>query len=187
MARCCCLLLYLVLLWAVVLALAVCCCPKRYSVPLKEEAMDLLLNPAVPAHANIRAALATALQGLLRSAEYACDAGVKWNPLKHLSRADVTECSEERLVLMMLPCKNMRHLTGKTVPLVIGASGQLIDAVAEVWNMLAVDPVSPQLAKSTPLFRDPAPNEPLRTSHVRDMVRETWVRCCCCCFVCWLL
>ena len=135
------------------------------------KAMDLLLNPAVPAHANIRAALATALQGLLRSAEYACDAGVKWNPVKHLSRADITECSEERLVLMMLPCKNMRHLTGKTVPLIIGAGGQLIDAVAEVRNMLAVDPVSPQLAKSTPLFRDPASNEPLRTSHVRDMVR----------------
>ena len=135
------------------------------------KAMDLLLNPAVPAHANIRAALATALQGLLRSAEYACDAGVKWNPLKHLSRAEITECSEERLVLMMLPCKNMRHLTGKTVPLIIGAGGQLIDAVAEVRNMLAVDPVSPQLAKSTPLFRDPASNEPLRTSHVRDIVR----------------
>ena len=38
--------------------------------------MDLLLNPAVSAHANIRAALATALQGLLRGAECACDAGV---------------------------------------------------------------------------------------------------------------
>ena len=135
-------------------------------------AMDLLLVPSVPAHANIRAALALALQGLLRSAEYACDAGVKFQPAKHLTRADITECSESRLVVMMLPCKNMRHLTGKTCPLVIGAGGQYVDAVAEVRNMLAVDPVSPSAAGSTPLFRVPETNEPLRTGSVRDLVRS---------------
>jgi len=135
-------------------------------------AMDLLLVPSIPAHANIRAALAVALQGLLRSAEYACDAGVKFQSSKHLTRADITECSESRLVIMMLPCKNMRHLTGKTCPLVIGAGGQYVDAVAEVRNMLAVDPVAPSATESTPMFRVPATNEPLRTASVRDLVRS---------------
>ena len=136
------------------------------------KAMDLTLDPRVPAHANIRAALALALQGLLRSAEYACDAGVKFNPLKHLTRADLHECTEERLVLMMLPCKNMRHLSGKTCPLVIGSGGELIDAVAEVRNMLAVDPVHPDRAASTPLFRVPESNEPLRTNMLHGLIRN---------------
>ena len=134
--------------------------------------MDLLLDRSIPAHANIRAALSLALQGLLRSAEYACDSGVRFNPAKHLTRADLVECSAERLVVMMLPCKNMRHLTGKTCPLVIGAGGEMVDAVAEVRNMLAVDPVSPLAAGTTPLFRDPATNEPLRTHRMRDVVRS---------------
>jgi hypothetical protein len=134
--------------------------------------MDAILDRGIPAHANIRAALALALQGLLRSAEYACDAGVKFNPAKHLTRADIVECSAERLVVMMLPCKNMRHLTGKTCPLVIGSGGEMVDAVAEVRNMMAVDPIGPLAAGSTPLFRDPATNEPLRTAHMRQCVRD---------------
>ena len=135
-------------------------------------AMDLVLDPCVPAHANIRAALAVALQGLLRSAEYACDSGVKFQSSKHLTRGDIAECSADRLVLMMLPCKNMRHLTGKTCPLVIGAGGEYVDAVHEVRNMLAVDPVDRSLASVTPLFRDPVSNEPLRTNHLRDLIRR---------------
>ena len=137
-----------------------------------KRAMDILLDRDNPVHANIRAALSTALQGLLRSAEFACDPGVKFNPLKHLSRADIRECSAERLVLMMLPCKNMRHLSGKTCPLVIGSGGQYVDAVAEVRNMLAVDPVSSEAGVSTPMFRDPATNSPLRTHHLRDLIRD---------------
>lgn len=135
-------------------------------------AMDKLLSPRVPAHANIRAALAMALQGLLRSAEYACDPGVKFQSAKHLSRDDIHECSAERLVAMMLPCKNMRHLTGKTCPLVIGSGGEYVDAVREVRNMLEVDPVSRELASVTPMFRDPVTNEPLRTDMLRDLIRE---------------
>ena len=135
-------------------------------------AMDLLLDPADPACANIRAALAVALQGMLRSAEFACDPGVKFNPVKHLTRADIVACSSERLVLMMLPCKNMRHLSGKTVPLVIGSGGEYVDAVAEVRNMLLVDPVDPSMAASTPLFRVPSTGEPLRTNMLRDLIRS---------------
>ena len=45
------------------------------------------------------------------------------------------------LVVMMRPCKNMRHLSGKTVPLAIGAGGSFIDAVWEMNNLLRVDPV----------------------------------------------
>ena len=73
---------------------------------------------------------------------------------------------------MMFPYKNMRHLSGKTVPLVIGAGGAFIDAVAEVRNMLEVDPTPLGKGSSTPLFRDPATNGPLRTNHLRDLIRR---------------
>ena len=115
-------------------------------------AMDLLLNPAVPEYANMRAALATAFQGLLRGAEFTVD-GV-FDAACDLARGDVATISAQRLVLMMRPSKNMNHLKGKTVPLVIGAGGTFIDAVAEVRNMLAVDPTAAGKEADTPLFRD---------------------------------
>ena len=73
---------------------------------------------------------------------------------------------------MMHPCKNMHHLSGKTVPLVLGAGGKYLDPVWEVRNMLAVDAVSGSLAKSTPLFRDPVTNAPLHTRKVMDVIRD---------------
>ena len=115
-------------------------------------AMDLLLDKNVPAHANIRAAVSLALQGLLRSHEYTWDSK-KLNWARQLSRADITVLDVEKMVLMMLPCKNMRHLAGKTVPLVVGAGGTYVDAVAEMINLFKVDPVRGDPA-TTPLFRD---------------------------------
>ena len=80
-------------------------------------------------HANIRAALVLVLQGLLRGAEIALDEGKVVNFDQTLTRADVRVCTKEQLVVLMRPCKNMHHLSGKTVPLAIGAGGKFIDAV----------------------------------------------------------
>ena len=38
--------------------------------------------------------------------------------------------------------------------------------------MLAVDPTPPGRGSSTPLFRDPQTNSPLRTNHLRDLIRR---------------
>ena len=133
--------------------------------------MDLCLDPAVPAHANIRAALSLALQGLLRGKEFTVDEGKRLNSARNLTRADVRVLTESQLVVMMLPCKNMRHLNGKTVPLAIGAGGEFIDAVAEMRNMLRVDPTPDGAAATTPLFRDVETNEPLRTDALRRLLK----------------
>ena len=122
-----------------------------------KKAMDLCLDPAIPEHANIRAALAVALQGLLRSKEY-CGFD---DPRFILMRSDLVEFGTESMTIMMHPCKNMRHIGGKTCPLLIGAGGQYVDAVAEVRNLLEVDPVPDALKASTPLFRVPSTNKPL--------------------------
>ena len=139
-------------------------------------AMDMTLDPTIPAHANIRAALATAFQGLLRSAEY-CDDGTRArgkSPLDRVpSRADVRTLDDSKMVLMTSPCKNMRHLSGKDVPLVIGAGGAHIDAVAEVKNLLRVDPTpAGSRNASTPLFRDPSSNRPLTCEYVRVIIKR---------------
>jgi hypothetical protein len=131
------------------------------------KAMDLLLDPAVPAHANVRAALATALQGLLRSAEFCGTTG----PLM-LTRADLVDLTDTQMVIMMHPCKNMHHIAGKTCPLVIGAGGQHVDAVWEVNNMLAVDPTPAGKADSTPLFRTPLTNQPLSYQYVLGITKQ---------------
>ena len=135
-----------------------------------KKAMDLLLDPKNPTHANIRTALACALQGLLRSAEYTSKDG-KANRFT-LTRADIAELTEERLVFWMHPCKNMHHIGGKTCPLVIGAGGTHVDAVAEMRNLLLVDPVDPSVAHLTPLFRDPLTNTPLRYDTINSCIKS---------------
>ena len=137
-----------------------------------KKAMDKCLDPSNPLHANIRAALATALQGLLRSAEYTLKSGKRWSNQLHLSRKDIIELISERMTIMMAPCKNMRHLSGKTCPLVIGAGGATVDAVAEVRNLLAVDPTPAGHGGITPLFRDPATGAALSTDYIRKMVKD---------------
>jgi hypothetical protein len=128
--------------------------------------MDLLLDPEIPAHANLRAALATALQGLLRSAEFTGEGKYRIN------RADLVELSSERMTVMIHPCKNMHHLGGKTCPLVIGAGGEYVDAVAEVRNMLRVDPTPKGEEHSTPLFRDPETNGALQYNQILDLTKR---------------
>ena len=136
-------------------------------------AMDLCLDPNDPDDANVRAALACALQGLLRSAEFAVDPGKSWNPLNDVARSDIVELTAERLTLMISPCKDSRQLSGKTAALVIGAGGVHVDAVAEVRNMLRVDPLLPgQVAHRVPLFRRAGSLEPLRTNAVLDITRR---------------
>ena len=135
-------------------------------------AFERVLDPANPVHANIRAALALALQGLLRGSEFAIDEGKTVDFARHLTRKDVRVLTREQLVVMMLPCKNMRHLNGKTVPLAIGAGGQFIDAVWEMNNLLRVDPTPEGKAATTPLFRDPATNTPLRTGYLRKITAQ---------------
>ena len=55
----------------------------------------------------------------------------------------------------MHPCKNMKHLAGKTCPLVISGGGTFVDAVWELRNLREVDPVAEEFEGVTPLFRNP--------------------------------
>ena len=140
-------------------------------------AMDIMLDPSNPRDANIRAALASAFQGLMRSYEY-CDTGKGPRGTKAVlsripSRKDLKVLTAERLVFMMCPCKNMKHLSGKTVPLVIGGGGTYIDAVAEMRNLMRVDPTPTGLDPgSVPLFRDPATNAPIQADALRRLIKN---------------
>ena len=135
-------------------------------------AMDICLDPNDPVHANLRAALATAFLGLLRGEEYAVDATTVWKSADRLTRADLVEITTLRLVLMMHPCKNMKVLKGKTVPLVIGAGGSYIDAVAEIRNMLRVDPASHLSPTEVPLFRDPSTGKCITKDKVHTLIKQ---------------
>ena len=136
--------------------------------------MDAMLDPRTVDGANMRAALSLGFQGLLRGAEFTVR-GRQWDPARDMSRADVAELSAERAVVMMLPCKNMQHLNGKTVPLVVGGGGLFIDAPAELRNLLTVDPVYGDRATRTPLFRH-ADGSAITEAQVRDMIKRLMQR-----------
>lgn len=138
-------------------------------------AMDRVLDPSNPQHANIRAALSVAFAALLRCSEFALDNGKKWTNKKGITRADIKELTSERAVLMTAPSKNNNHLGGKTCPVVMGAGGDFIDPVAELANLLKVDPLPEGMdPDSVPLFRDTTKgwHEPLRSKSVLNITRE---------------
>ena len=136
-------------------------------------AMDLCLDRDNPNDANVRAALSLAFQGLLRSSEFALDADKVWDFKRHVSRGDIKELTRERLTLMIAPCKNAQHLSGKTCALVVGGGGEYIDAVDEIRNMLRVDPTNAGLDPArVPLFRVAGTLEPLRTGKVLTITRR---------------
>ena len=64
----------------------------------------------------------------------------------------------------------MRHLKGKTVPIVIGAGGKFIDAHAEMVRMLEWDPCPIGQEDSTPMFRH-ADGSAFSVDFIRDCVR----------------
>ena len=70
----------------------------------------------------------------------------------------------------MLPCKNMQHMNGKTVPLVVGGGGTFIDAPAELLNLCRVDPVSVAEQAATPLFRN-ADGSAITEAQVRSTIQ----------------
>lgn len=129
-------------------------------------ALDSLLDPRIPLHANLRAAISSAVQGLLRSREYSINAGEKWSAANDIARSDLVSLSRERAILMMRPCKNMHYLSGKTCPLILGGGADFIDAPAELINLSKVDPIDRRLAANTPLFRNPETGKALRTDEI---------------------
>ena len=138
-------------------------------------AFDLCLDPDNPNHANIRAALACALQGLLRVGEFTSKPGQKWKSANQVSRADIAELTDKQLVLKIhqLKAGNGVPLSGKNAVLVIGAGAEFIDAVWEVRNMLRVDPIADGVNPGlVPLFRVAGTREPLRSDFIREETKR---------------
>ena len=142
---------------------------KGLSPDVLRRQMDRQLDPTTVGGANMRAALSLGFQGLLRGAEFTVRQK-KWNPEKDMSRADIADLSVEKAVVMMLPCKNMQHMNGKTVPLVVGGGGTFIDAPAELLNLCRVDPVSVAEQAATPLFRN-ADGSAITEAQVRSTIQ----------------
>lgn len=134
-------------------------------------AFDRILPKGNPQNANKRAALATALQGLLRGREFTMDPKHGFRPDYDLCRGDIVSLSAQRMVMLIRPAKNMRHTKFKTVPIVIGAGGKFIDAHAEVANMLKLDPTPWGKEDCTPMFRH-ANGDAFTTDQVRDLVKS---------------
>ena len=127
--------------------------------------------------ANWAAAMTVAFCGLLRGAEFALQDGERFDSLRHLTRADVSfrrdESGREYVVLMMRPAKG-KPGAAKTHPLLLGGGGSLLDPVAALRRLFALDPVAPEHAASTPLFR--TRGAALTVAGVRDTVFHATLR-----------
>ena len=100
--------------------------------------------------ANWRAALTVAFCGLMRGAEFAVEDGKTFNATRNLTRADI-KFGDGYVVIMMRPAK--KNVRGKTVPLMLGGGGSMLDPVAALRELFELDPVSGAEAATTPLFR----------------------------------
>lgn len=129
------------------------------------------LNPNNPLHANVRAALASMLQGLLRAGEAVqSDKAKNWNPSAELTRGDIV-IGSTAMELMIVAEKDATTLGSKSTPIVIGRGGRHIDAVAEMENLRRVDPTPAGRESSTPAFRDPRTGKPFKVADMNEWVQ----------------
>ena len=121
-----------------------------------------------------RAALSLAFCALLRGGEVAVPSGQSFNPLQHLTRADVTltrRANGAWVIRLRMRVLKGRVLTGKTHYVFISGGGTLLDPVAELLKYFEMDPVDEADKRETPLFRH-ANGTPFRREHVADMVKQ---------------
>ena len=121
------------------------------------------------------AALSTAFCGLLRGAEFSLQDGENFVAAHNLTRADVSFRSSQDgtlyMVLMMRPAK--RHPgQHKNVPILIAAGGSLLDPVRLMQRYLALDPVPPEEAALTPLFRRRVSLACIKVREVRAVLQQ---------------
>ena len=136
------------------------------------EAMHRFLDDTSAHDSMWRAALSVAFCGLLRGAEFALQQGEVFDSLRHLTRADVqfrtAADGTEYAILRMRPAKQ-RGAT-KSIPLLLGGGGSLIDPVKALRRMFELDPVPEELWGSTPLFR--RYGQPITVNQVRAAVKQ---------------
>ena len=145
---------------------------RRWGVRTQDLAKAIMmLDTSTDTGSMWAAALSTAFCGLLRGAELGLQEGEAFDAVKHLTRADVsfrTDAAGRRfMVLRMRPAK--KPGATKSVPLLIEAGGTMIDAVAAIERMIAIDPVPIEERATTPLFR--LAGRALTVSDVRVVVK----------------
>ena len=153
--------------------------PKRVRWGVRTQQLREAMDKCLPHKSSVeaqgwRAALTLAFCLLLRGGEVAVPSGEQFNPLQHLTRADiqVIRAKDGSLVLKLrLRVLKKRVMTGKTYTVFLRAGGKLIDAVREVLLYLKMDPVEPGMEKHTPLFRH-ANGEAFRREDVAAMVKR---------------
>jgi len=149
---------------------------KRWGVRTQDlaKALRLYVSGDSIEDVNWAAALSVAFCGLMRGAEFAVQDGESFDPRKHLTRADLqivtNEFGQREAIIMMRPAKGQAS-QGKWTPLPLGGGGLLIDPVRALERMLALDPVDPEMAATTPLFRRGATLEAIKVREVRQVVK----------------
>jgi hypothetical protein len=148
---------------------------RRWGVRTQDlsEAVRRFLSAARPEEANWAAALQVAFCGLLRGAEFALQDGEAFNPRLHLTRADVkfsVAPDGSRVALLRLRPAKAGAGMGKWVPLELEGGGALLDPVAALERLFALDPVPSGQWATTPLFRRES-GAAFRVREVRGMVR----------------
>jgi hypothetical protein len=148
---------------------------RRWGVRTQDlaEAIRRYLSSGSVEDENWRAALEVAFCGLLRGAEVSLQDGEEFDPGRHLTRADVKfrTDSDGRVyaVIRMRPAKG-KPGQGKSVPLILGGGGSMLDPVRALRRLFAMDPVAPEDEATTPLFRR-ASGAAIRVAETRDVVK----------------
>ena len=147
---------------------------RRWGVRTQDlaEAIRRHLSAPEATAANWAAALTVAFCGLLRGGEFAVGSGDVFDPTRHLTRADVTFVHDAK----GRKCLQLRMRVGKSASpekdtlILLGGGGSLLDPVAAVERLLALDPVPRAHDACTPLFRS-ADGSALTVRGVRAMIK----------------
>ena len=136
--------------------------------------MDLVLGRCgfcSATNQNIRACLVAAFAGLLRACEVCFQDGKSASFQAIPTRAQLSRAISGIFTLLIREAKR-NSLKGvspvASTPVQFYPGGKLLDPTLEFSALLKLDPAS----ASSPAFRDPCSNKPLKVSFIREMVKK---------------
>ena len=136
--------------------------------------MDLVLGRCgfcSAANQNIRACMVAAFAGLLRTCEVCFQDGKAAGFQAIPTRAQLTRSISQIFTLLIREAKrnSLRGVSPvASTPVQFYPGGKLLDPTLEFSALLKLDPAS----GSSPVFRDPSSNKPLKVSFIREMVKK---------------
>ena len=132
---------------------------------------------------NVKTAIQVCFQTLLRGGEVTAESGIKFDRKVHLTRDDVRfipsmeKCKKVYVRMPLMKVQNRWTKNSEFFSLPLDKHAK-VSAAAALIRLFKIDKVPKSEYKTTPLFRDPRTNKPMKSWYLRKQIKKLYKEKC---------